>query len=470
MKRTRQFLFFVVIILFSTILFHEGTLYAQVGQDDVLRRRAELEADLTIIEKEIEEQQALLDSKKSERVSLERDVSILDAQIKKAQLGIRARDLAISQLSNDIGQKRTIIGDLDDQLEREKEALAELLRKTNEVNSLSLVEMVLATDSVSSFFEDIDSFDTVKRALQNSFVEIESTKTDTEDAKKALEQKKEDETELRGLQVLQRQQIERQEKEKQDILRITKGVETAYQTLVRETEKSAAQIRAELFSLRDSAAIPFGEAVELAEFASRQTGVRPAFILGVLKQETRLGEYLGTGVWSVDMHPTRDKPLFQVITATLGLDPNKMPVSKQPSYGWGGAMGPAQFIPSTWACYGGYINTNTDDCANSKRSLTWDNFWAGPWVYEKGKDRLRKLLEENRPSNPWQNRDAFMASALLLADNGGDKGGYDSERLAALRYFAGWTNAKKPAYAFYGDSVMEHAAVFQKQIDILAGG
>jgi hypothetical protein len=411
-----------------------------------------------------------LDSKKNERVSLERDVSILDAQIKKAQLGIRARDLTISQLSNDIGQKRAIIGNLDDKLGREKESLAELLRKTNEVNSLSLVEMVLATDSVSSFFEDIDSFDTVKKALQASFVEIEGTKVDTEDAKKALEQKKTDETELRGLQILQRKQIERQETEKQDILRITKGVETAYQTLVRETEKSAAQIRAELFSLRDSAAIPFGEAVELAEFTGRQTGVRPALILGVLKQETRLGEYLGTGVWSEDMHPTRDRPLFQVITATLGLDPNKMPVSKQPSYGWGGAMGPAQFIPSTWACYGGYINTNTNDCANSKRSLTWDNFWAGPWVYEKGKDRLRKLLETNRPANPWQNRDAFMASALLLADNGADRGGYANERLAALRYFAGWTNASKPAYAFYGDSVMEHASVFQKQIDILAGG
>ena len=52
-------------------------------------------------------------------------------------------------------------------------------------------------------------------------------------------------------------------------------------------------------------------------------------------------------------------------------------------------------------------------------------------------------------------------------DNGADKGTLVAERLAALRYLAGWTNATKKAYAFYGDDVMELAAKYQKQIDIL---
>ncbi|PCI28887.1 hypothetical protein COB52_03050, partial [Candidatus Kaiserbacteria bacterium] len=48
-------------------------------------------------------------------------------------------------------------------------------------------------------------------------------------------------------------------------------------------------------------------------------------------------------------------------------------------------------------------------------------------------------------------------------------GSYFAERLAALRYFAGWRNAKKAAYAFYGDDVMELVEVMQNQIDILEG-
>ena len=111
-----------------------------------------------------------------------------------------------------------------------------------------------------------------------------------------------------------------------------------------------------------------------------------------------------------------------------------MPVSKKPWYGYGGAMGPAQFIPSTWVLY---------------------------------EERIAKATGHN-PPNPWDPGDAFIAAAILLADNGADKGTLAAERLAALRYFAGWANAGKKAYAFYGDDVMELAEKYQKQIDILS--
>jgi hypothetical protein len=54
-----------------------------------------------------------------------------------------------------------------------------------------------------------------------------------------------------------------------------------------------------------------------------------------------------------------------------------------------------------------------------------------------------------------------------MSDNGADNGTRAAERLAALRYLAGWKNATKPAYAFYGDDVMEFADKYQKEIDIL---
>ena len=53
-------------------------------------------------------------------------------------------------------------------------------------------------------------------------------------------------------------------------------------------------------------------------------------------------------------------------------------------------------------------------------------------------------------------------------DNGADRGSVSAERLAALRYFAGWRNAEKASYSFYGDEVMELTAKYQRQIDILS--
>lgn len=452
---------FIIAFLFLFPL----TLHADVVAD----RRAALEAELAVIEQQIAAQQVLLDDKARERTTLERDVAILDAQIKKAELQIQARTIAIQKLNTGISQKQETIGELGAKLVREKDSLAQILRKTDRIDDISLVEVVLSQQNISEFFGDLDTFSDIKLALTVSFDELEDTRVQTEEEKVVLTDRRADELELRQLQELERGKIAGFKAERQEILDVTKGEEAAYQALVNTTKKSAAEIRTELFALRDSAAIPFGEALALAEKAGAAVGVRPAVILGVLKQETRLGEFLGTGNWLTDAHPTRDRPVFPYIMNEIGLNPDSVPVSKAPSYGWGGAMGPSQFIPSTWVCYGGFINVNTNDCNNARRSMSWDNFWQGPWEYRASKDRIRNALDSGVVSNPYDNQHAFTATGMLMADNGADAGTWAAERMAALRYFAGWTNAKKPQYAFYGDSVMEHADFFQEQIDILYG-
>ena len=431
---------------------------------DVAQHRAQLERDLAQLEAEIAGQQTILEAKAQERQSLERDIAILDAQIGKAKLSIRARDISVQGLSDDISGKANTILSLDDKLVRERQSLAEILRKTNALDEQTLVEFIFTAQTVSTFFGDLDSFVAIKGALSDSFVQIADTKAVTAEAKTILEDKRTEQQQLRQLQVLEKNKIQERENQKQVILKTTKGVESAYQSLVKANQKSAAQIRAELFTLRDSAAIPFGVALEYANFASSKTGVRPAVILGVLKQETKLGENLGTGTYIHDMHPTRDVPVYLKITEVLGFDPARMPVSKQPGYGWGGAMGPAQFITSTWACYGGFVNVTTGKCGKGT-----DGTYKGPWEYTASKDVIRKLIGKDSPSNPWDSKDAFVASGLLMKENGAGAKTYAAERLAALRYFAGWGGASKPAYAFYGDSVMQWAGEFQILIDQLDG-
>lgn len=410
------------------VLAQEQPVDAQVAS-----RKAELERELVEIEKKINTQRSLVQEKQRERVSLERDVSILDANMEKARLGIKQRTIAISRLNDEIKDKGTIIKELDAKIGRGKESLAQLIRKTNELDHRSLVAVVLGNKNLSEFFVDLDSFQSIKLGLQVSFEDIRSTKEETNTARDVLEEKQSDEIELRNLQELQRKKIEVQENEKQKILTTSKGVEAQYQKVLKDQEKTAAMIRSELFTLRGTAAIPFGIALDLAKLAGNKMGVRPAFILGIIAEESNLGENVGTGSWSADMHPTRDVPVFKDIVTRLGLNPDVVPVSKKPWYGWGGAMGPAQFIPSTWILYEKQI-----------ASLTGHN-----------------------PPNPWDPGDAFMAAAILLADNGADSMTPQTERLAALRYLAGWKNATNPSYAFYGDEVMELAAKYQSQIDIL---
>jgi membrane-bound lytic murein transglycosylase B len=135
------------------------------------------------------------------------------------------------------------------------------------------------------------------------------------------------------------------------------------------------------------------------------------------------------------MHPTRDIPPFLRITSALGRDPGTTPVScRIGNIGYGGAMGPAQFIPSTWE--------RIAPKAAAKLGIA--------------------------SADPWKPRDAFMASAVYLASLGADAKTYTAERNAACRYYSGRScDSKRPANTFYGDQVANRASKIQGQIDFL---
>ena len=435
----------IVFFIFLSLL--PGASLAETQEE----RRARLEAELATIEADINAKRGDLTVLQKERTSLERDIAILDTKIDAAKLSIKQRDVAITRLLDDIDSKEAAIIAIDQRVDKGEESLAQLLRRTREIDDVSLVELALGEGTISRLFEEVDSFEQIQSSLDASFRELLAMRSDLATRKDALENRKIEEEDLKRIQVLQKQVIEKDEREKQQILKQTKGQEKEYQKLIAQREREAATIRSALFNLRDSGAIPFGKAYEFAKEASAQTGVRPALILAVLRQETNLGENVGqclltnspakgdgigknTGkAFKGVMKPTRDVDPFLEITRELGIDPFSQVVSCPPGYGYGGAMGPAQFIASTWMLY---------------------------------KERLARLTGTN-PPNPWEPRTAIFATALLMLDNGADKGTRAAERLAALRYFAGWGNANKPAYAFYGDSVIEFADQYQRDIDVL---
>lgn len=414
--------------------------------------RARLEAELAAIEADIVAKRGELESKQRERTTYERDVAILDAKIETAKLSIKQRDLAITRIKGDIVQKQSGIQTLDVKVVEGQKSVAQLIRLTHEIDETSLAELALGS-SFSELFTDLDYFEMIQGSLREKFAEMAVAREDLTARKKALETQRAEEEDLKQIQVLQRQSLERDEKAKQALVDAAKGQEKVYQQIITERQQSAAQIRSRLFDLRDSGAIPFGTAYQYAKDASAKTGVRPALILAILRQETNLGENVGqclitnspsegdgkgknTGrFFSHVMKPGRDVEPYMQITAELGIDPFTQVVSCPQAGGYGGAMGPAQFIPSTWVLY---------------------------------KERLAAMTGQN-PPNPWSARTAVFATAILMMDNGADKGTRASERLAALRYFAGWANANKPSWAFYGDSVMSYADQYQEDIDILEG-
>lgn len=433
-----------------------------VSAETEAERRSRLEAELQVVERQILTQSRLVEDKQMERQSLERDISIIEGQVKQAQLGIQARSLAIMQLSDQIGEKEVVLSILTDKLKKQKESLADLVRKSALIDDYSLVEVMLSKKNFSEFFTDVATFNSIKDSLNESVATLNVIQADTIAQKDDLATKQEKEAEMKRIQELQKQEIERKEREKEQILTVTKGEERAYQQLLESQQRTAAELRNALFQLLGGGGgIPLPEAIRLAKYASTKTGVDTALILAILEQETNLGSHLGSCLFTDSssdrpiMHPDRDEPVFLAIAGILGFDPYSRTVSC-PIYqggsrvGWGGAMGPSQFIPSTWAIYGGIVNRGSG------------------WVYSQSDDAIRRINGGSLPANPFNNQDAFLATALLLRDNGAN-GTYAGDRQAALRYYAGWGGATNPANAFYGDQVMSRKARLANEIKILGG-
>ncbi len=385
-----------------------------------------------------------LSKTKSQRISLQNKVFSLKKQVEQLNLQIQQGNLVVQDLSLQINDTKNSINNTTEKINKAKEQIAQILRYIYEKDQRTNLEILLSENKISDFFNDVLELEMVSEKNRELLSNLEKLKASLSRQKESLDAEKEKLERQLLVQQLQKQESEEVRKEKEYLLRKTEGSEAKYEAYLKETKEKAAKIRARIFELIGIEKAPtFGEAVEMAKYVQKITGIRPAFLLAILTQESNIGRNVGqcyvtdftTGdgkrsssgsTLSRVMNPKRDIPYFLKITKSLGRDPSSTLVSCPLKYGWGGAMGPAQFIPSTWV----YLEPE-----------------------------LRSTL--GREPDPWSIKDSFLAAGLYLKK----LGGAENEWRAAMRYFSGssWSKYEE----FYGNSVLRLASKYQKDIDAI---
>jgi membrane-bound lytic murein transglycosylase B len=441
--RIKLFLTLIVLGFFAIPAF------AQVEESgiDAVSRREELKSEMHKIQQDIAVHKEDIKQKQGEEKTLAREISILEKQIKKTQLELTQTGLALRATELSIEVNNIRISDFSKKIEREKLVISEIMRAIYEEDSRGIVELIMSLGDLSDFFEHQKFLESIQVSLHHALLNIKQSKANIEQQQGELEEEKESQYALKALQEVQRLDVTQKKSRNSALLNLTREQKREFERIVSEKERDIEQIRSKIFLLEGvGIALPLNEAYKIAKLASSKTSVRPAFLLAVLKQESSWGKNVGqcflvdpktgagkgknTGaIYPRTMKAPRDTEPFFAITKELGRDPYGTLVScPHQDYGYGGAMGPAQFIPSTWVAY---------------------------------KDRLADLL--GHIPDPWDINDAFTASSVKLANGGASAGTPDAEWKAAMIYYAGsrWNN---PVYSFYGDSVMEIAAAIQEEI------
>lgn len=391
----------------------------------------QLEAELRDVENQIADLTKELAKTQTEKKTLTNKIRELQTKQKALALQIKETTIKLNVLSGNIAKVET---EIKKNVLKEKELTAdtaETLRQMNAVDN-NLIVALMTSAGISEFFDQLKQYSQLSRSLDQLISQTLTVRQKMQKQESDLQDKKDETSNLLQIKTIQQQGLSGTLKEQNGLLAETKGVESNYQTILADTKKRAAEIRSRIYELFNTGqTINFGQAVEIAKWASGYTGVRPAFLLAILTQESNLGKNVGTcnrlgdppsKSWKVIMKPERDQEPFKTITDNLGMNIDTTPVScpmrdkKGNQIGWGGAMGPAQFIPSTWMGY---------------------------------KDKITGYTGKSY-ANPWDIRDAFLAASIKLKGDGAD-GSDDGDWKAAMRYFSGSTNLK---YRFYGDNVL----------------
>lgn len=371
--------------------------------------------------------------------SLKKKIQNLEYQINQSTVKVKGLNVQIEDTQQSIIET-------SDKIKSSKSQIVNILRAVYEEDKKPAIEILLEGD-LSDFFSNLAYLESLNSRISELLDNTRSLQSYLQGQKLKMDGEVDQLQKTIVLQNLQKHENEQNRQEQQHYLNLT---EAQYQQQLqdkKEIEEKSAKIRALLFQIIGVSKAPtFGEALEIAKGAASLVGIRPAFLLAIISQESAIGRNVGqcvlvdsntgtgkrisTGATVIRvMKPTRDVQPFLEITKSLGRDPYDTPVScwitayvsGQP-YGWGGAMGPAQFIPSTWMLF---------------------------------KDRLATLL--GATPDPWGIKDSFTASALYLSDLGASAQTYSKESNAASRYYGG--------SSAYARSVMTRASCIQTFID-----
>ncbi len=395
--------------------------------------RAALEQQLKEIEAQISAYEATIGTYQKQGKTLNNEIRRMNAEMKKLNLEIKAITLSLAKLDADIQKNKGDIQVTTVKLEKNKQLLQAALQSLHEEKGMNLVEVLMTNPTLSSFFNNMDGLISLQGSLKNALKNTIAARDELVDLKQQLAEKKTDTAQLKESRDAQNKAILKAKQEKDALLRETKGQEGQYQALLKESQKTAAQIRNRIFEFAGGGELTFEKAYQIAKSAAGMVGIRPALLLAVLDGESALGRNVGRCNYQTAMHPTRDIPLFLALTAQLGMNPDITLVSCANRDGaYGGAMGVSQFIPATWNTFVSRI----------------------------------VALTGNNPPSPWRHADAFVATALYMKDAGaGTEVNAEADRRAAARYYAGrrWQN-----YLWtYGERVVRKAAQFEGDITAL---
>src|SRR3989344_4611638 len=285
--------------------------------------RQALEAQLKELETQMDAYQGQIAGYQKQGSSLKGEISKLNGKISLINVQIKAINLSLSQIDASIADTASKIKSTEDTIDASRGILGNLLKQLYISDRTNLLEIFLQHPKLSDFFNDVNSIDNLQNSLRLTIVKIKELKVQLEDQQSQLALARADAASVKEYQAAAKAQTEDIKTQKNNLLAATKGQESKYQALLKETKQTAAQIRSRIFQLLGGGQLSFEDAYKYAKLAGDATGVRPALILAILDRESALGQNVGKCGYKTAMSP-KNQEVFLVLLKELNISPDSV--------------------------------------------------------------------------------------------------------------------------------------------------
>lgn len=248
-----------ILIIALCLLFNRPNLAFSGYEEEINQEITNLNDKISGSKKKIEDIQSqqkeyneLIAQKRNEQGSLNNELEILNAQVAKAQLDIDASELEIDKTNLEIKKTTLDIQDKDDQINKEKEHIATMLRLMYKQDQVSALEILLLNNSLADFINQLQYLENTNEEISNSVNSLKETKDKLEENKRTLITKEEELNNLKTTLEEQKLALTQQQEDKNFLLEETKQSEKKYQYLLTAARKEQAKTSAEISSLEKS--------------------------------------------------------------------------------------------------------------------------------------------------------------------------------------------------------------------------
>ncbi len=218
--------------------------------NELQRQIDERNAQIAALDKEIAEYQVQLDGIGTKKKTLQNTLSQLNLQIKKATASINstknkigATQLEIQQLAQGMASKQRSI-DID------RAGLKESFRRLDLTEKQPLAIQILSSGSMSEAWEDIDSAQTLQRAMREHIDHLSVEKKSLADSKAATENKRAQLVKQQNTLIAQQGTLTATKRAQNELLSETKSQESTYQSILAKKRSARASFEAALVNLK----------------------------------------------------------------------------------------------------------------------------------------------------------------------------------------------------------------------------